>query len=214
MSDQYPQYYQVEDPAGNPFALVAAESENLITVIQRRDVSNSFIITRLSNMGDVSAIAPGQMLGLHAIDFAKLIQVDWRVFNLSDAVMNAKVAAGVETPKKEEPNVLDNTAKPERVETEKPPADVSGTDSATDDDAPKPEPVDEQPADTNEPPPNGDGNPVSEPEGGSKAEADSGSDEGTGGDTGTGAEAKTAKPKPDTNADNADVSPNKTADAN
>jgi len=83
---EFPQYYHVEDLYGNVFAVVCREHETLFTVIQKRDVRKSFIVSKVSNEAAVRELAPGQMLGASAHDYEEVLTKEFG-FSLSNDVI-------------------------------------------------------------------------------------------------------------------------------
>lgn len=87
---EFPQYYHVEDPYGNVFAVVCKESDTEYTVIQKRDVRKSFVVSRVSSEAAVKDLAPGQLLGCSIDDYQDVLDREFG-FKLSPAALNAKL---------------------------------------------------------------------------------------------------------------------------
>ncbi len=85
---EFPQYYHVEDLVGNVFAVVCREHETSYTVIQRRDVRKSFIVSKVTSEAAVKEAAPGQMLGASAHDYDEVLKKEFG-FTLSRDALHA-----------------------------------------------------------------------------------------------------------------------------
>lgn len=208
MPADYPQYYQVEDPLGNVFALVCVEAEDKMTAIQRSELPNRFGVVLCKNFADLNEAVPGQAFGIAQPEFDNVLFNEWG-FELSDAVLNGNVIedlAEVEVNNDEEVSEPTPDATPESTQadggtdgttTGQDVQDATGTDAS---ESGEPAVEDTEPvADT-------DSQPVSEP---TTEDADSvdGSGDGTVEDAGTGNEASTPEPDNDSPANPETVQP-------
>jgi len=83
---EYPQYYHVEGLYGDVFAVVCREHETSYTVIQKRDVRKSFIVSKVTSHDAVKDIAAGQILGVTAHDYEEVLTKQFG-FSLSNDVI-------------------------------------------------------------------------------------------------------------------------------
>lgn len=105
----FPKYYHVEDLYGNVFALICQEHETSYTVIQKRDVRKSFIVSKVSNEQAVKDLAPGQILGCSTHDYEEVLRKEFG-FSMSATVLCNKADEGAKA--NVEKTILDDNVKP------------------------------------------------------------------------------------------------------
>lgn len=105
---EFPQYYHVEDLYGNVFAVVCKEADTDFTVIQKRDVRKSFVVSKVTSEAAVKDIAPGQLLGCSIDDYQDVLDREFG-FKLSIAALNAKLQPEEQNDGQKEKSVIEDT---------------------------------------------------------------------------------------------------------
>lgn len=180
--EEFPQYYHVEDLYGNVFAVVCKESDTSYTVIQKRDVRKSFVVSKVTSESAVKDIAPGQLLGASAHDYDEVLRKQFG-FALSHDALYSTFAKEKTSNDGQQTATIQNIETPERTDVQR----SAGADQA---------PIIEQP--TNNAAKH---DPASAKSGGGRTEGNDLDGERSAGDAGKGDQAAKAKPTDDSGSD-------------